>query len=250
MRTIVFIHGYMNTGAAWKDWQAYFEQRGYRCLAPSWSYLDREIADLQANPDPCLAQLTFADVVAHYQTIIDQLEERPILIGHSLGGVVVQKLVEKGYAGLAIAIASGPPKGIFAWNKDFLLSNLQLTWNPRGEATVLMSPNWYHRYVINHLTLEESQAFVAENCVPAGRKIAKTIEKIDFSRPHVPLLFIAGAEDKSQPAVINQKNAQAYQDSSSQVTYRVFSGRTHQMIQQKGWQEVAEFVEEWIKQQE
>ncbi|MCP1660045.1 alpha/beta hydrolase [Neisseria perflava] len=246
---IVMMHGYMNTGRVWSQWQVFFKKLGYRVHCPSWPYADGGIADLQKNPAPQLADLTFDDVVAHYRDFIAALDGKPILFGHSLGGVVVQKLVETGCAHMAVCICSGPPKGIAAWNKDFILSNLQLL-NPFSRSpTVWMSARWYHRYVTNDLTPAQTAAFRLAATVPAGRKVAATIGRIDFAKPHVPLLFIAGASDKSQPAVISQKTAAAYTDRSSQTDFHVFPLRTHNILNQHNWQEVAAYIAEWLAQQ-
>lgn len=249
MATILFVHGYMNTGKVWDEWCDYFTRLGYRCYQPSWLYMERSIEEQQQAPDPRLAEVTFDQVVQHYIQQIEALDEQPILIGHSLGGVLVQKLVELGYAQAAICIHSGPPKGLVVWNRDFLWSNFLLTFNPKGEATVLMSPKWYHRYVTNDLTYVETEQFVAENCVPASRNIVKTLGKINFSKSHVPLLFIAGSADCSQPASINRKNQQAYTDPTSVTDYQEFEGRTHNVLNQSGWQEVAAYCAEWLQQQ-
>lgn len=246
-KTIVFVHGFMNTGQIWKDWLTFFEAQGYNCHAPSWPYTEGDIPDLRQHPQAERGETTFADVVAHYQTYIKQLPEKPIVIGHSLGGVVVQKLVEKDLAMGAICINSGPPKGILAWNKDFLLSNLQLTNPLSRDKLVLMSARWYHRYVTNDLTFEETQAFIEQNGVPASRRVAATIESIDFQKKHAPLLFIAGEADRSQPPIINQKNAQAYTDPDSRVDFRLFKDRTHNILGQTGWEEVASYCLDWLQ---
>ena len=81
-KTIVFIHGFMNNNKVWTDWKSFFEERGYKVHAPSWPYLDGDVANLQQSPNPALAQLTFSDVVSHYQDYIATLTEKPILIGH------------------------------------------------------------------------------------------------------------------------------------------------------------------------
>ena len=112
----------MNTGKVWDEWCEYFTRLGYRCYQPSWLYMERSIEEQQQAPDPLLAEVTFDQVVQHYSQQIEALDERPILIGHSLGGVLVQKLVELGYAQAAICIHSGPPKGLVVWNRDFFVN--------------------------------------------------------------------------------------------------------------------------------
>ena len=110
-----------------------------------------------------------------------------------------------------------------------------------------MSDKWYHKYVTNDLTLAGTQRFIQENGVPASRKVAATIESIDFAKPHAPLLFIVGGADRSQPPVINQKNAAAYSDPNSLVDLKIFPERTHNTLAQIGWEDVADYCLHWIQ---
>lgn len=246
-KTIVFIHGFMNNNKVWTDWKSFFEERGYKVHAPSWPYLDGDVANLQQSPNPALAQLTFSDVVSHYQDYIATLTEKPILIGHSLGGVIVQKLEELDCAAKAVCVNSGPPKGLAILDWNFIVSNLQLL-NPLSKApTVWMSDKWYHTYVTNDLTFEETKDFRARYTLPSSKQVSKTIEAIDFAKPHALLLFIAGGADKSQPAKINLKNAKAYTDKTSQVDYKCFAERTHNILNQTGWQDVADYICQWVE---
>lgn len=89
-----------------------------------------------------------------------------------------------------------------------------------------------------------------KNSIASSRLVAQTIAEdgeIDFKRAHQPLLFIAGELDRSQPPIIQKKNAQAYTDASSRTDYHVFPGRTHNLHLQDKWEEVADYVLEWLK---
>lgn len=153
---------------------------------------------------------------------------------------------------MGILLTSGPAKGIWAFQKDWLLSNLKILHPFQRNPLVLMDATWYQAYVTNHLTLEETEAFMAEECSSSSRLVAQTIGKygeIDFSQPHAPLLFIAGAWDRSQPLIIQEKNAKAYTHSDSQTDYIVLEGRTHALHLQKRWEEIAKDIEQWIASQ-
>lgn len=248
-QTILFIHGYMNNGAVWEKWKTYFENRGYTCLSPSWPYAEGTVEQIRRNPPEQLKDVSFDDVVDHYAHIIAGMPEQPILVGHSLGGVVVQKLVNLGYGAAAVCLTSGPPRGIAAFNLDFIVSNLLLTHPLRRDPLILMSDRWYHTYVTNDLTLAQTEQFTAQNCVPASRKVSRTIGSIDFDAPHVPLLFIAGENDRSQPPVITRKIYEAYTDPASVKDYKLFEGRTHHILGQDGWEEVADYIVTWLQHQ-
>lgn len=185
-------------------------------------------------------------MVGEYARIISELDTKPILVGHSLGGAIVQKLIEAGHGSAGVCINSGPPKGIIALDKDFLISNLLLTAPWSRTPTVLMSPAWYHRYVMNDLSAAQAEELVRTTCVPSGRKIARTIGRIDCAAPHAPLLFIAGGADRSQPPAVNRKNFAAYTHPTSVRAYKEFAARTHNTLTQRGWEEVAEYIANWL----
>ncbi|KQB86171.1 alpha/beta hydrolase [Corynebacterium lowii] len=242
-QTIVFVHGFMTTGDTFSEWVTFFEQRGYTCHAPTW------VGHTHNDAPEERAKITLSDVLKGYTELIDSLPEKPILIGHSLGGVIVQKLLEQGYGSMAVCLTSGPPKGIAAFNKDWLVSNGQMLNPLDKKPLVLMPPTWYHKYVTNEMSYEETVAFMDQHCIESSKLVAKSIGEdgvIDFTKPHPPILFIAGSKDRSQPAIINQKNHQAYTDAGSVCDYEEFAGRTHNIVRQTGWEEVAGFIQEWI----
>ncbi|MBI3509254.1 MAG: alpha/beta hydrolase [Bacteroidetes bacterium] len=249
-RTIVFIHGLFQNPHSWKKWIDYFSSKGYSCHAPAYPFHAGEPTALRKNPDPALGKLTFGEVIKHLSDFIDKLPEKPILIGHSMGGLAVQKLIslDKGVA--AVAIDTAPPKGIFSFKWSFLKANLP-TVNPlKGDSICLPDVSWFHYAFCNTMTMMQTQKEFEGYVVPESRNIPRSSTKkdgfIDFSKPHVPLLFIAGEKDHIIPASLNRKNFNAYSDKSSKKDFREFSGRTHYICGQENWEEVAEFVAGWI----
>ena len=123
-KTILFIHGMYMTPLCWEHWLDYFQAKGYRCIAPAWPDRDKPVRALRKNhPDPQLGHLTLSRVIEHYASLIHMLEEKPILIGHSMGGLVVQLLLQRYEAIAGVAIDSAPPQGVFTTRQAFLKSN-------------------------------------------------------------------------------------------------------------------------------
>jgi len=249
-KTIVFIHGLFQNPNGWTKWQQYFESRGYTCYAPAYPFHEGDPAELRKNINPALGKLTFGQVIDSLTIFIDKLPEKPLLIGHSMGGLAVQKLIalEKGVAG--ICINSAPPKGIISFKWSFFKANLP-TINPfKGNSECVPSVIWFQYALCNTMTIEQTQIEYDKSVVPESRNIPRSSigndGYIDFNKAYNPLLFIAGAKDHSIPASLNIKNFNAYTNPDSKKDFKVFAGRTHYICGQENWQEVAAYIYNWI----
>lgn len=250
-RTIVFIHGLFQNPDSWAAWQKYFESLGYTCHAPAYPFHAGNPTELRANPPEGLRNLELQTVVDSMVAYIDRLPEKPILIGHSMGGLIVQILLGKGKGVAAVSIDSAPPKGIITTKWSFLKANFPTISPFKGNSVCLPSVKWFHYAFCNTMTLEETQREYDRYVVPEGRNIPrKSTGKqghIDFARPHAPLLMIAGGSDNIIPPSLNLKNFKAYKDPNSRREFKEFPGRGHYICGQKGWEEVAGYVGEWLK---
>lgn len=245
---IVFIHGLFQNPASWAEWIAFFKEAGYDCHAPAYPFHEGDPESLRNTPPKGLETLDFQQVLDHLAAYLRDLPEKPILIGHSMGGLLVQKLTEMGLASKTVAISSAPPKGVNTFKWSFLKANFP-TINPlKGNSACLPSKKWFHYAFCNVDSQEQSDQYYDEYVVPEARNIprASTKVKIDFAKPHVPLLFIAGANDHIIPSVLNEKNYGKYADAAGEKSLKIFPGRSHFICGQKGWKEIAGYVREWL----
>src|ERR1041385_3238749 len=98
-KPIVFIHGMYVTNSCWNEWVKWFSAQGYSCHAPAWPLKNKQVKELRKeHPNPEIAKLTLKQLVDHYETFIKTLSSKPILIGHSMGGLITQLLVQRGLA--------------------------------------------------------------------------------------------------------------------------------------------------------
>jgi len=240
------------TPLCWEHWLDYFQAKGYHCIAPAWPGRDKPVETLRkSHPDPQLSTLTLSQVIVHYVILIKILDEKPILIGHSMGGLVVQLLLQK-YVGIAgVAIDSAPPQGVFTTELPFLRSN----WphiNPfvSQASPIQMTLERFQYTFVNNLPLEIQQSAYERYVVPESRRVpAQSLTKvaaINFSNPHPPLLLVAGSNDHLIPASLNQTNYKKYKRSPSITDFKEFAGRTHFIIGQPGWEEVAGYITAWL----
>jgi len=248
--TIVFVHGMYLNGLSWAPWVERANGRGFDAIAPSWPFHDGGPARLRETLAPGLGRLTFGDVVASLKAVIGGLPERPLLVGHSIGGLATQKLVADGYARAAVAISSAPPQGVLSLAPDFFRAN----WphiNPfAGNRPIRMTEPRFHYTFATTMTRAESDAAFDEFVVPESRNVPRSAltaqAHIDFAADHSPLLMLAGDTDHLTPEALVRTNAARYRDP---VEVRTFAGRSHFICNQPGWEEVADASVDFLEQQ-
>ncbi|MEM6630805.1 MAG: alpha/beta hydrolase [Bacteroidota bacterium] len=253
-KTIVFIHGLFMNNKTWEGWKTFFENEGYTCYAPAHPKHQGEPAELRANPPKGLEAVQFQDWISNLETLVDGLPEKPILIGHSFGGLTAQKLVESGRAEAAILISSAPPKGNTTLKPSFFKANSTVispfkgktVFNPEEEKY----KKWFHFAIANTMTREESDAQFEKFAVPESRETPraalKKIAKINTQKPHVPMLFLGGLEDVIVPNVLIRKTIKKYTDENSIVDFQFFEGKDHFICGAPGWEEVATYCLAWV----
>lgn len=250
-RDVLFIHGMFMNPKSWAGWVDFFDNQGFRCHTLAWPGHEGEPSELRKSPPEILRKLTLADVVQHHRAFLDRLGEKPLLIGHSVGGLIAQILVNEGRAAAAAALDSAPPQHIFVFSWSFLRSNLPVINPFAGDAPYLFSEKAFHYAFCNTMTMEEARAVRDSLVVPESRQVARSVAgkqaRIDFRKPHAPLLLIGGEKDNIVPWKINQKTCAAYKDPDSIREFKMLPGRTHFLCGQSGWQETARLVHEWLR---
>lgn len=252
-KTVVFVTGAFVTNNCWDEWKTYFESKGYSTVAPAWPFKDGTAAELRARQphDTDLAHLTLNEVIDHYVAIVQSYPEKPIVIGHSLGGLITQIIVNRDLAAAGIAIHSVPPLGVFPYEFSFLKAG----WKALGlftslEETYLMSlEDWQYAFV-NGMPLEEQKASYEAFTIPESKTVARdglsSAAKVDFEKPHAPLLLTSGDLDHIIPAHLNLRNFRAYEGDHSILDYKLFIGRNHFVLGQSTWKEDADYILDWI----
>jgi alpha-beta hydrolase superfamily lysophospholipase len=250
-KTIVFIHGLHENAHSWTEWKSFFENLGYICHTPNYPYHEGTPSALRQNPNKDLAKTLLNDVVEHYIQFIEQLENvSPILIGHSMGGLIVQKLIQAQKGSLGICITSASPKGVLSFKWSFIKSNIGAINPLKGNSLFCGTREWFHYAICNTLTRQQSDEIYEKAVIPESRNIPRSSRFsdgfIDFDKPHKPLLFVSAEKDHIIPISLNIKNVEAYKDEQSITEFKEFKGRSHSICVQSGWQEVAQYIENWI----
>lgn len=249
-KTIVLIHGMFMTPLCWENWIPYYESKGYRVLAPAWPGRDKPVDELRkVHPDPELAKLKLNHVVDYMETFIKGLDEKPAIVGHSMGGLAVQILLQRDIVVGGIAIDPAPPAGVFTTEFSFLKANFPAI-NPFLLSQPVQMPFEHFQYAfVNTLPLDEQRAAYDRYVVPESRGVPisslGSAGQVDFGKLRRPLLITAGEKDHIIPASLNRSNYKKYK-APAVTDFKEFAGRDHFLIGSRGWEEVADYCLKWF----
>lgn len=252
-RTVLFITGAFVSNSCWDEWKTHFESKGYQTLAPAWPYKDEPADLLRAkHPDADISGLRLSKLIEHFVKIAESLEEIPILIGHSMGGLLVQLLLQRGLGYAGVAIHSLQPQGIFTFKFSFYKAG----WNALGfftntNQTYLMTFRQWQYAFTNSMSFDEEKEAYYNLLTPESKMLIRdattAVASVDFSSPHEPLLFLAGSADHFIPASLNYSNYRKYSDPDSITDYQLLEGRNHFVLGQETWKADADNIIGWLQ---
>ena len=253
-KTVVLIHGLFMTALSWENWVDRYTGKGYQVIAKSWPGMDN-IDALRRDPS-ALDNLGIAEVVDYYEGIVRNLEEAPIIVGHSFGGAFTEILLDRGLGAAGVAIDAAGVRGILKLPFTQLKSGFPVLRNPsNAHKAVELSPEEFHYAFTSTLSDADSLAAYKRYAVPGpGRVLFQgafanlnphTPDRVDFKRDRAPLLLIAGGADHLVPAVIDKSMAAHYSKSGALTEYKLFPARSHWTIAEPGWEEVADYALDW-----
>ncbi|GAA4324046.1 alpha/beta hydrolase [Mucilaginibacter gynuensis] len=250
MKSIVFIHGMFQNPKSWEKWIAYFTEKGYNCIAPAWPLHTGDPTELRNDPPAGLGDLELQTIVDEMERVVTSLPEKPIVIGHSVGGLITQLLVQKGIVNIGVPIDSVAPNAMLAFDWGFM-KNSALIANPfKGNEPFFMDLESFHGSFCNTMSDAETELAYNDTATHDSRNVLRDCMgeagQIDLDLPHAPLLFIGGVEDQIIPYELNERNAKAYTDEVSISEFKSFDNRSHWICGQQGWEEVAAYISEWL----
>lgn len=251
LKKIVFVHGMFQNPKSWAKWINYFEAEGYACIAPAWPLHEGEPATLRANPPAGLGELSLDEIVAEIESVVAAQDERPVVIGHSVGGLIVQLLSQKNLIAGGVCIDSVAPNAMLSFDWGFFKNSAMITNPFKGDQPFMMDEKGFHDSFANTMSMEESNAAFEEFATHDSRNVLRdcmgSAGRVDLELPHMPLLFIGGEKDEIIPPELNEKNAKAYEDKNSTTAFKEFPGRGHYICGEPGWEEVAAYANNWLQ---
>ena len=257
---VIFIHGLWLHATSWNPWIDKFRAAGYEPSAPGWPGDPDTVEEARAHPE-LIADHGIDDVVAHYAKIIDGLEARPILIGHSFGGMIAQKLLGQDLAVAAIALDAAQIKGVLPLPLSALRATLPVFKNPGNRhGAVSLTPDQFRFAFGNAISEEASRELYERWAMPAPGKPLFEEAAANFN-PHSPakvdtanelrgpLLLIMGGRDHTVPESVTRATLKQYRHSHAVTDIKDFPDRAHSLTIDSGWSEVADTALAWLKEQ-
>jgi pimeloyl-ACP methyl ester carboxylesterase len=254
--TIVLIHGLWMSPLSWEKWIERYGALGYRVLAPGWPGMDGDIEEFRADPS-AVDRLGMEEIIDHYDAIVRDLDTPPIIMGHSFGGAFAEVLLDRGLGAAGVGIDAAALKGITTLPFSQLKSGFPVLKNPaNNHRAVTLTFDEFRYAFANTLTEEAGREAYDRYAVPGpGRVLYQAAfanlnphaaTKVDFGKAdRAPLLLIAGEHDHTVPAAVDRSVAKHYEKSTALTEYKEFPGRSHFIIGQDGWQEVADYALRW-----
>lgn len=250
-KSIILIHGNFVNDTSWAKWKSHYEQKGYTVYTPSNPGHEGIPSDLRNTVHPALTKTGFIDVVENIIQLIDKLPEKPLIIGHSMAGMAVMKLLEMGKAAAAVSIDGAPPKNVFPPFQT-LKSVLPAFGFFSSNDYFMGSRDWYDKCFFNTLPAGEREMAFKSFAVPESYKVSRELvlnsfSNIDFGKSHEPILFIGGGSDTIFPSSLTTTLANKYKDKKSKVDLKIFEGKSHFICGESGWEMVADYILEWYE---
>ncbi|MEW2290395.1 alpha/beta hydrolase [Streptomyces sp. NPDC047841] len=256
---VVFIHGAWLHALSWESWAERFASRGFLALAPGWPGEAAAVPDLRKSPE-LLGSVGLDALTDHYAEIVRSFETAPVIVGHSVGGLIAQHLITADVGRAAVAIAPAPINGVLVDDVPPPGASARLSYpaehDPAGQL-VSLSAEQFHRVFANTVKAEESDRLFDRYAVPAPRRLLADIgctgaprsprAVADVANPERgPLLLISGQEDRLVPDAATRAVYKQYGDTTAVTDLKQFADRGHSLVIDSGWRFVADYVLGWL----
>jgi non-heme chloroperoxidase len=255
---VVFIHGLWLLPSSWDRWATVFEQAGYAPLTPGWPDDPQTVEQANAKPE-VFAHKSVGDVVDHFAEVVESLQRKPAVIGHSFGGLLAQIVAGRGLSLVSVAIDPAPFRGVLPLPVSALKSASPVLGNPanRNRAVPLTYEQFRFAFA-NAVSEEEAKQLYTTFAVPAsGLPLFQaatanlnpwTEAKVNSRNPdRGPLLIMDGEKDNTVPWAIANASYKKQKRNTGVTEIVEVPNRGHALTIDSGWREVADKALEFVK---
>lgn len=256
-RPVVFIHGLWLHATSWDPWVSLFREAGYAPVAPGWPNEPSTVQAARDNPD-AVANIGIDDATGHFASVIHGLDQPPVIVGHSFGGLIAEKLLGQGVGAAAVAIDPAQIKGVLPLPLAQLRAGFPALGNPANlHKAVSLTAKEFRFGFGNALTPEDSDALYEQWTIPSPARPLFQAAAANFSMhseakvdtdnsSRGPLLLLSGLEDHTVPDVVTRSTLKQYRSSTAVTELKQFEGRGHSLTIDTGWRDVADAVLAWL----
>jgi len=255
---VVFIHGLWLLASSWDAWAERFQAEGYATVAVDWPGDANSVEDARSGLDH-LAGVGVQEVTDHIAEVIRGLDTKPIVIGHSFGGLLTQRIADLGIAAASVAIDPAPFKGVLPLPASALKASAPVLSNPANrKKTVTLTFDQFRYGFANAVSEDEAKALYEQFHVAApGRPLFQAASanfttgkatKVDVKNPERgPLLVINGGSDNIVPNVMAKAAFKLQSKNPGRTEFREIEGLGHSLVIDSRWGEVADAALEFIR---
>jgi non-heme chloroperoxidase len=253
---VVFIHGLWLHSSSWQNWVELFQAAGHPTYTPEWPGVASTVEETRAHPE-AQAGKGLAEIIAVHADFLKSLDTKPIIIGHSFGGLIVQRLLGDDLAAAGVAIDPAQIKGVLPLPIAQLRSALPGLGNPLNyKKSVALTAKQFRYGFANAVSETESQQLFDAWTIPSpGRPLFEgamanfnphSPAKVDtHNNKRGPLLIVSGRQDHTVPDVVSRAAYKLYRHSTAVTELKQFD-RGHSLTVDSGWREIAEASLNWL----
>jgi non-heme chloroperoxidase len=255
---VVFVHGLWLLPNSWDRWREGFEEAGYATVAPGWPDDPETTEEAKAHPE-VFANKSIGQIADHYQEVIEALDKKPAIIGHSFGGLLTEILAGRGLAAVSVPISPAPFRGVLPLPFSALKSGSPVLRKPanRSRAVPLTYEQFKYGFA-NMVDDDEAQKLYEEYSVAGSGKVLFqaasanlnpwTEDKVDTENPERgPMLILAGEKDHTVPHAIANASFKRERRNDGVTEIVEIEGRGHSLTIDNGWREVCDKALEFVK---
>lgn len=255
---VVFVHGLWLLPSSWDRWREVFNQAGYVTLAPGWPDDPETVEDAKEHPE-VFAKKSIGEVADHFSEVIQALDRKPAVIGHSFGGLLAEIIAGRGLATASVAISPAPHRGVLPLPFSALKSASPVLRNPANRSRAVPLTLDQFRYAFgNAVPEDEAQELYEQFSVPAaGKPLFQaananlnpwTEAKVDVENSdRGPLLIISGEQDHTVPWAVANASFKREERNEGVTEIIEIEDRGHSLTIDSGWREVCDRALEFVQ---